>query len=454
MQTTVQELRESRSQKTARLTELMELKETEARRFNDDERTEFDTLTAEVEDLDDAIRIKQFQMVNAAAAVPARGKSIDEGRQSRGGISFVRKQDKADQYEGESFTRILIAKSLQMSTGESAAAIAQKRWGQTNPKLVEVIRATVAGGGTGSGEWGAELAASDATFTGDFIEYLHGMTVFDRLNLRSIPARVHVKGQDGAATGYWVGESKGVPMSKPDYSTVELTPLKVAALTVISMELLEDSTPAAERLVRDALVEACAQKIDTTFLSASAASAGVSPAGILNGVSAIAPSGTDLAAVRTDLQTLLYPFVSNKMASGITLVMNPATAMALGMMYGTLDQLAFPNINENGGTLQGRPVITGDNVTPGDIIAIRPQDVWRIGDSGIRVSMSREATIEQRDDPTGATDTPTGVTTTGLTNMFQEESVAFKVVRRVNFQKRRSAAVQAISNAEYGGVVS
>ncbi len=295
---------------------------------------------------------------------------------------------------------------------------------------------------------------ADNRYTGDFIEYLYAMTVFDKLPLRQIPARVHVKGQDGAFTGYWVGESKGIPMSKGDYSDVELTPLKVAALTVISMELLEDSQPSAEMLVRDGLAEASAQKIDTTFLSASAASAGVSPAGILNGVSAFTPSGTDLAAVRADLQTLLYPYVTNKMASGIYLVMNPATAMALGMMYGTLDQLAFPDINENGGTLSKRPVVTGDNVTPGNVIAIRPSDVWRIGDSGIRVSMSRDATIEQRDDPTGATDTPTGVTTTGLTSMFQEESVAFKVVRRFNFQKRRSAAVQYISDVEWGGIVS
>ena len=67
-----------------------------------------------------------------------------------------------------------------------------------------------------------------------------------------------LKGQDGAATGYWVGESKGIPASKADFSTVSLTPLKVAALAVASMELLRDSTPAAEQLIRDALVAAVA----------------------------------------------------------------------------------------------------------------------------------------------------------------------------------------------------
>ncbi len=154
------------------------------------------------------------------------------------------------------------------------------------------------------------------------------------------------------------------------------------------------------------------------------------------------------------MQSLIYPFVQGKMGTGITLLMNPATALALSFMYGTLDQRAFPEINQTGGSINGMRVVVGDNVTPGDVIAIRTSDVWRIGDSGIRISMSREATIEQRDDPTGATDTPVGVTTTGLTSMFQEESIAFKVVRRINFQKRRSNAVQYLSNVEWGGVVS
>lgn len=451
---TLQQMIEERTTKSTRMTELIELRSTEARKFTPEEATEFDALDADVAELDDEIRIKRFEERQAAAATKVKGADQNEGSGSRGGVSFVRKQDRDDAFKGQSFTRILIARALAMTNGESPAYIAQKRWGETHPNLVNVIKATVAGGGTGSGEWGAELADADARFTGDFIEFLYARTVFDQLNLRSIPARVHVKGQDGAFTGYWVGESKAIPASAGDFSDVELSPLKVAGLAVISMELLEDSQPSAEMLVRDGLVQASSQRVDTTFLSASAASAGVSPAGILNGVSALNPSGTDLAAVRADLQALLYPFVSNKMASGITLVMNPATAMALGMMYGALDQLAFPDINENGGTINRRPVVVGDNVTPGHIIAIRTQDVWRIGDSGIRVSMSREATIEQRDDPTGATDTPVGVTTAGLTNMFQEESVAFKVVRRINFQKRRSTAVTFIQDAEYGGVVS
>lgn len=446
------EMRQVREQHVARMGELTEQFKGEGYEATPEENEEFDRLKVEVKKLDTDIRIQEHAEITAKAV---SGSSTRNGSESRSGVSFVRKADQDDKFPGQSYTRVLIAKALAMMHGTGQAMdVAKDRWQKTNPKLVEFIRATVAGGGTGSGEWGAELAQLNNQFTGDFIEYLYGKTVFDQLGLREVPSRVRVKGQDGAFTGYWVGESKAIPMSRGDYSAVDLEPLKVAALTVISMELMEDSQPSAEMLIRDGLVEAASQRVDTTFLSTSAAVAGVSPAGILNGVTPIQASGTDLAAVRADMQGLIATYVANKMSSGLTLVMNPGTALALSWMYGALDERAFPGLSQEGGDINGVRVVVGDNVTPGQIIAIRTGDVWRIGDSGVRISMSREATIEQRDDPTGATDTPVGVTTTGLTNMFQEESVAFKVVRRINFQKRRSAAVQYIENVEYGGVIS
>jgi ABC-type dipeptide/oligopeptide/nickel transport system ATPase component len=46
------------------------------------------------------------------------------------------------------------------------------------------------------------------------------------------------------------------------------------------------------------------------------------------------------------------------------------------------------------------------------------------------------------------------MTTTNMTSMFDTESTAIKVVRRINFQKRRADAVQFIGDAGYGGVAS
>lgn len=455
---TLKELLELQATRVARQAEITKAWESQDHQRTDDERTELREIDAELAKLDDDILMARMHQRHAASAVSVDGTGTGQASASRGGMAFVKKEDPEDKFKGQSYVRGVIARAaafLELKKGNfvSAADIAQARWGKTHPKLVQHIRAAVAGGGTGSGEWGAELVQSDARFTGDFIEYLYGMTVFDRLPLRSVPARVHIKGQDGAATGYWVGESKAIPATKPDYSDVELTPLKVGALAVCSKELVLDSSPSAEMLIRDALAEASAQRVDTTFLSTTAASSGVSPAGLLNGLSAAVPSGADAAAVRADLLTLYSGFLSAKNASGLVQIMTPSMAKALSLLVNALGQTEFPGLNANGGTLLGDPVYTGDNVTPGHWILLKPSDIWKIGDGGVEVSMSDQATIEQNDAAAGATDTPTAMAS-HFTSMFQSESVAFKVVRRINYAKRRSGAVAYLDNAEYGGVVS
>lgn len=445
---TIQEMVDARTTKNARLKELIDAREAEARQFTDEEGAEFDALTDEMKALDDDIRVAKYHAANAAAATP-----VHKGY-NQGPTIVVKKEDPDDKFKGQAMTRLFIAKAaafIEMREGNyvSPAQIAEQRWGKSHPKLVQYIKAAVAGGGTGTSEWGAELAASDTRFTGDFIEYLYGMTVFDRLPLRPVPARVHIKGQDGAATGFWVGESTAIKVTKPDFSNVELTPLKVGAIAVCSKELIADSSPSAEMLIRDSIAQASAQRVDTTFLSATPVSNGVSPAGLLNGLSAGNSSGVDADALRADILKLYSGFLAAKNASGLAMIMQPTLAKAISLMVNALGQTEFPGLNASGGTLLGDQVYTGDNVGAGDLILLKPSDIWKIGDGGVQVSMSDTATIEQDDAPTGVSDTPVAASAT-LVSLWQSDSVGFKVVRRINYAKRRASAVAYIGDANYG----
>lgn len=451
------ELRETRVTKTARMSELQDVAKAAERRLSQEEATEFDGLLAEVDALDDQIRAKSLEALNGAAARPVNGDNSKAASESRSGLSFVKKHDADDKFKGQAFTRFLIAKAVsfvEMHKGNIVhpADVAKHRWGD-RPQLVQYIRAAVAGGGTGAGEWGAELVSIDNRFQGDFVEFLYSRTVFDALPLRPMPHNVNIKGQDGAATGYWVGESKAIPVSKADFNDVDLEPLEVDALAVCSQRLLRDSSPSAEMWIRDSIAQASAQRVDTTFLSNAAASAGVSPAGILNGLTPLVPSGTDAAAVRADFQSLVAPFLAAKNGGGLVQIMTPSLAMALSMLVNALGQTEFPDVMETGGTLFKRPVYTGDNVTAGDWIVLKPSDIWKIGDTGIQVSMSDQATIEMNDAPAGASDTPTAMASHTV-SLWQTNSVGFKVTRGINYKIRRAGAVQVLSNAEYGGVVS
>ncbi len=446
----VKDLENTRAAKAARMAEVMQKSLAEGRSSDQAESEEFDTLDGEIKSLDgDLVRLKKLEALNAQSAKPVEGFDAKSAAGSRGPTIIVKSSDSDEKFKGQNYVRQVIAKAIARMDDTSASNVAVQRWGKTNPTLVNIIKVgEVPGGGSGSGEWGAELVTANNRFTGDFIEFLYAATVFDKLALRTIPQNVMVKGQDGAATAYWVGESKPIPATTADFFSVSLTPLKVAALAVISNELIRDSSPDAEMMVRDALVQASAQRVDTTFLSTSAAVAGVSPAGILNGLTGITPAGTDADSVRADIKALYAPFITARNSSGITLVTTPSLAKSLQLMVNALGQMEFAGLNSTGGMLLGDNVVTGDNVPAGAVIALKPSDIYRIGDLGVQVSISKDAMIEQNTTPTGATDTPVAASAT-FTSMFQSESTAIKIVRPINFAKRRASAVAYVTGAAY-----
>jgi len=436
------ELKEERETKAARMSEIAE--SIQQKSATDEDSAEFDQLVDELKELDNNIRVKQAEIFNSQTAVEPKP------RVKTAPAVIIKNEDPEDKFQGQSYVRQVIAKAVAHLDGISPLAVAEKRWGKTHPKLVGFIKTAIAGHGSGSGEAGAELVAADTRYTGDFIEYLHGKTVFDKLPLREVPANVQIKGQDGAATGYWVGENNAITGSAQSFSSVNLSPLKVAALAVVSNELLRDSSPAAEALIRDALVEASAKRVDDTFLSASAAVSAVSPEGILQGISADSATGTDSDALISDIKTLYTDFINAKTASGLYFVMHPSLAKSISLMRNALGQKEFPELTADGGKLEGDPVVTGDNVTSTHLILLNPREIYKIGDMGVQVSISREATIEMNDAP--ANESEGGTTMSGnIVNMFQTESTAIKVVRPINFQRRRtdSYCVGYVDDAAY-----
>lgn len=443
----IQQFEATRQAKAARMTEIMTKAADTGTTLDAEQSEEYETLDTEVKSVDTHLtRLRDMEKSMALAATSIKTGTPDRPVSSP---TVVRKSTESDEkFEGQNFTRMVIAKTLARIEDKSAIGIAAERWGKSNPQLVQVIKAAVAGGGTETGEWGAELAQADTRYTGDFIDFLYAQTIFDRLPLREVPANVHIKGQDGAATAYWVGQSKSIPVTKADFSDVTLSRLKVAALAVISKELLRDSSPSAELLVRDALVNASAQRVDQTFLSNAAAVANVSPAGILNGLTAGTSAGNDVADLITDVKALYAGFIGANNASGLQFVTTESLAKSMSLMTNALGAFAFPNVTASGGNLLGDPVVAGGNVGAGGLILLKPSDIYKIGDRGVEVSLSTEAAIEMDSAPAGASDTPTA--NGSVVSMFQTDSVAIKVVRPLNYAKRRASAVAYIGDADYG----
>lgn len=419
-----------------------------------DEQGEYDRLANEQTECTKHLeRLELLERANARLSIPAAQAHATTVTAPASAPAVVTQRNAADKFEGQSFVRMTIARTLGQIEGRHPAAIAKsKGWDRTNPDLFNLIAKAneIPSHGSATGDYGAELVQVDQRFTGDFINFLWAKTIYNQLGLREVPANVMIKGQDGVGEAFWVGEGRAIGVTVNDFMTVNLSPLKVATLAVMSQEWLRDSSPSGELLVRDALVNAARQKIDGTFLSNTAAVSGVSPAGIFNGTNALGSAGWTADNVREDVKRLVQVFIDANNADGLHWVMSQSLALALSLMVTAFSVREFPGINaQTGGEFFGYPVAVGGNLGRDVLALVKPSDIYRIGNEGIRVELSRDASIEMSRAPSGdAGSLPP--TTQSMVSMFQTDSVALKVVLPINFQKRRSHAAQWIADAQYG----
>ncbi len=428
---------------------------------------EFDGNQADIEAIDGHLkRLKSMEASAGANAAPVAGNNAAEGSAARVGAQ-VRAAPKLD--KGIAFARIARVKALARLDGESVREKAKDLYGEDSATFGFFTKAAVGAATTSGTTWAGPLVGDETSAFADFVEFLRPMTIMGMFganrvpNLRRVPFRVPLIGQTSGGAGYWVGEGAPKPLTKFDFSRTVLEPLKVANIAVATMETLRDSSPSAEAIIRDQLAAALAERLDLDFIDpAKAASAGVSPASITNGVTPIESSGTNADAVRADIRALFGAFIAanNAPTSGVW-IMPSTTALALSLMVNPLGQAEFPGLTMNGGTLFGLPVIvsqyvptaydadgSGTDFASGAMVAlVNAQDIYMADEGGVSVDMSDQASLQMDNAPTNNSATPTA---TSLVSMFQTNSVAFRAERTVNWARRRPSAVAVLVGVNWG----
>jgi HK97 family phage major capsid protein/HK97 family phage prohead protease len=418
-----------------------------------------DTLEGEIAAIDK--HLKRLRVVESIKAAGAKAITVveksEDGSAQRGGHVAVRVKQKLQ--PGIGFARFARVKAIARLDGESPRTIARELYGEDSDVFGMVSKAAVGAATTGGQTWGSQLVGDETGVFADFVEFLRPQTILGRFgangvpSLRRVPFRTALVGQTGGGAGYWVGEGKAKPLTSFAFTRTTLEPLKVANIAVASEEVLRDSSPSAEMIIRDSLAAALRERMDTDFINpAKSASAGVSPASITNGISPIAATGTgDADDVRADVQALFAAFIeaNNAPTSGVFIM--PATlALALSLMLNPLGQPEFPGINMNGGTFFGLPVIVSEyvpTITGGAYVAlVNAQDIYLADDGGIAVDMSREASLEMATDPTMTADSPTEQT---VVSLWQTNTVGFRAERTINWSRRRDSAVALLSGANW-----
>ncbi|TPJ76201.1 phage major capsid protein [Mesorhizobium sp. B2-6-3] len=452
-------LEAKRAANAARMNEIQS-KASEAGRTKDDaEKEEFGTLADEVDTIDEELkdlrRMEKAQVTTAKPVIANQIKNSDDGSAVRSGI-VIKPPALAP---GIAFARLARVKALAKLDSESPRTIAKELYGEDSPVFRILSKAAVAAATSTNATWAGPLVGDETSVFADFVEWLRPQTILGRFgangipSLRRVPFRVPLIGQTSGGNGYWVGEGKAKPLTKFDFERKTLEPLKVANIAVATMETLRDSSPSAEIIIRDQLAAALRERLDLDFIDpAKAASAGVSPASITNGITPVASTGNDADSVRRDIKALFAAFIADNNAPTDGVWIMPAiTALALSLMQNPLGQAEFPGISMTGGTLFGLPVIVSQYVpttSAGAYVAlVNASDVYLADEGGIEVDMSTQASLQMDNAPTNASDTPTA---TSLVSLWQTNSVGFRAERTIDWMRRRAGGVALLSGVNWG----
>lgn len=431
----------------ASLSDIMSKAADEGRTLDAEETESYDNTSTEIKAVDEHLkRLRDMEGNMASTAKPvskAANGEVTTVKSATPGI--IRVEQKLE--KGIAFARF--AKALAAANGSRSEAleIARKQY-PDDAKLHHVLKAAVGAGTTTDPQWAGALVEYQE-YALDFVEFLRPQTIIGRFGqggipaLRQVPFNIRIPAQTSGGSANWVGQGKAKPLTKFDFESITFSFAKVAAIAVLTDELIRFSNPAADALVRNALAEAVIARLDTDFINpAKAEVANVSPASVTNGIVAIPSTGDPDA----DAEAAFAQFVSNNLQpTGGVWIMSSTNALALSMKKNALGQKMYPEMTLLGGTFQGLPAIVsqyaGTNLT-----LLNAPDIYLADDGGVAVDMSREASLEMESEPTGDSITPTG---TELVSMFQTNSVAIRAERWINWKRRRTAAVVVISGVNY-----
>lgn len=330
--------------------------------------------------------------------------------------------------------------------------VLEERYPGHEPTFAMVTRADQTIGTTTVAGWALELVQTvnqgflDALLPYSIYPALRSRGIgvnFDGIGTVSLPSRTA-----GGAGGGFVAEGSPIRVGRITTAATTMTPKKLGVIVPFSRELAKRSTPAIEALVRQAILEDTAAILDAAIIDATAAST-ARPAGLLNGVSAVASGygGGDYAAVVADLKALLAPFYAANAGDNITVLMNPAQGLALSMMPGPGAAGEFGWAAPLTARLN---IIESTTVTAGRLIALRNSDFATAMGDAPEFDISEQATVHMEDTTPLEIVSGTGPTTADpVRSFFQTATIGVRMLMDVSWKMRRSGMVQWIDGTSW-----
>lgn len=170
-------------------------------------------------------------------------------------------------------------------------------------------------GGTSTQHGGAMVG----TDTSGFIDALRNRLVLGQLGattLSGLSGNISVPRQVAASAATWKSETAELDEASPAFASMDLSPKRVGAFTVVSKQLLVQTDSTVERLIRDDLLSAVATALDAAAINGSGS--GAVPEGILRttGIGAVIGGTNGAAPDWKDLTDLLAALAVDNVPDG------------------------------------------------------------------------------------------------------------------------------------------
>ena len=335
------------------------------------------------------------------------------------------------------------------------------RDGYNNDEMTNIVlRAAVNPAMTTVATWAAELVQTSNV---DFLDRLIPNFIFPQLKAmgnsytfgNSGVLKIPVRANTPTLAGAWTGEGAAKPVKKMSFSTVTLSPTKLSVISTFSEEMATYGMPSIEGIIRQAMSDDTGIALDSYLIDNVAASAGIRPAGLLNGVTPITASVLTPApsAMVADLKALVGAITA---AGGggrgpIAILINPAQALTLSFAQTTTGDFLFSDQAQAASKFGVRFIVSA-TVPAAKVIAVDAADfATALGDTP-RFAVSTEATLHEEDTTPLALGTGaqgSGVLAVPMRSLFQTDAVAIRMSLYVSWAMRRASMVQAITTVTW-----
>ena len=255
-------IRESRSAAVAEMRGLLKKAESEKRSLSEDESTKFDTLKSKVSDLEGQEARAQFladqERAMQGQAVSGSGdKNFDTECRKFSITRAIASRMDADVDAGRERE---ISQEIARRTGRNFDGIAVP---------MEIFEQRVLTTDAPAAGPGSNIVSTD--HRGDlFIDRLRAALRIRGLGatvLSNLRGNVDIPKLKESATAAWVAENSGLSASDQQFEKVQLTPKHCGALTEFSRNMLLQSSPDIEQLVRNDFAGVLAEAIDQAAIS-------------------------------------------------------------------------------------------------------------------------------------------------------------------------------------------